>query len=74
VHLGVILGSIGVVELDEDIARVAAAMGPATLRTLDALHLATAAALASDLDAFVTYDDRLAEAARAIGLPVLRPG
>jgi predicted nucleic acid-binding protein len=72
-HLGVILDSIGVVELNEAIARSAAAVGPAPLRTLDAIHLATAVALAPDLDAFVTYDDRLAEAARAIGLPVVRP-
>jgi predicted nucleic acid-binding protein len=46
---------------------------PAALRTLDAIHLATAMALAPGLDAFVTYDDRLAEAARALGLPVIRP-
>ena len=40
---------------------------------LDAIHLATAMAMGPELDAFVTYDDRLAEAARAIGLPVVRP-
>ena len=50
-----------------------AAIGPPLLRTLDAIHLATALALVPDLDAFVTYDDRLAEAARALGLPVVRP-
>lgn len=72
-HLDVILGSIGVVELGEDIARSGAIVGPARLRTLDAVHLATAVTLVPDLEAFVTYDDRLAEAARAIGLPVLRP-
>jgi predicted nucleic acid-binding protein len=47
-------------------------MGPAALRTLDAIHLATALEL-GPIDAFVTYDDRLAEAARGIGLPVVRP-
>jgi uncharacterized protein len=46
---------------------------PALVRTLDAIHLATAMALVPDLDAFVTYDDRMAEAARALGLPVVRP-
>jgi len=40
---------------------------------LDAIHLASAQALGPALDAFVTYDDRLADAARAVGLPVIRP-
>ena len=39
----------------------------------DAIHLASAIAVSSEIDAFVTYDDRLAEAARAVGLPVVRP-
>jgi len=29
--------------------------------------------LGAELDAFVTYDDRMADAARAVGLPVVRP-
>ena len=61
-------------EVDRTIAALAAALEPPhKLRTLDAIHLATALALRSELDAFVTYDDRLAEAARALGLPVVRP-
>jgi len=39
-----------------------------------AIHLASALALGNEVDAFVTYDGRLADAARAIGLPVVRPG
>jgi predicted nucleic acid-binding protein len=46
---------------------------PRTLRSLDAVHLATAA-LAAPLEAFVVYDDRLAEAARAVGITVVQPG
>lgn len=72
-HVAAILRSIEVVELDEAIARQAASVGPPALRTLDAIHLATAIALGGELDAFVTYDDRLAAAARALGLPVVRP-
>lgn len=72
-HLDVILRSVEVVEFDADIAREAAALGPATLKTLDAIHLATAFAMGAEIDAFVTYDDRLADAARAVGLPVVRP-
>ncbi len=68
-----VLTDLEVYELDGEIAAVAAALEPPLLRTLDAIHLATALALVPDLDAFVTYDDRLAEAARAMGLPVVRP-
>lgn len=72
-HRDRILSDMEVVEVLPAIASVAATLEPASLRTLDAIHLATALALVPDLDAFVTYDDRLAEAARAIGLPVVRP-
>jgi uncharacterized protein len=68
-----VLTDVEVYELDNSIANAAAVLPPPLLRTLDAIHLATAMALLPDLDAFVTYDDRLAEAARAIGLPVVRP-
>lgn len=73
VHLRVILESIESIDLDPAIERTAATVGPASLKTLDAIHLATALALMPELDAFVTYDDRLAEAARGLGLPVVRP-
>ena len=72
-HLEMILSSVETIELDDAIARIAAAVGPVTLRSLDAIHLATALALMPELDAFVTYDDRLAEAARALGVRVVRP-
>lgn len=72
-HLEVILQSVEIVEFDAVIARTAGAVGPPTIKTLDAIHLASAMAMLPDLDAFVTYDDRLAHAARALGLPVVRP-
>ena len=72
-HRERILSDLEIVEVSAAIAGIAAALEPAALKTLDAIHLATALALLPDLDAFVTYDDRLAEAARAIGLPVVRP-
>jgi predicted nucleic acid-binding protein len=62
------------IAFDPDIADAATTIGPATLRTLDAIHLASAAALGADLEAFVTYDRRLADAARALGMPVASPG
>lgn len=48
-------------------------LDPAILRSLDALHLASALELGDDLDGFVTYDERLAEAARAQGMMVIAP-
>ena len=47
--------------------------GP-SLRSLDALHLASALSIATDLSAFIAYDRRLATAAEAAGLPTIRPG
>jgi uncharacterized protein len=68
-----VLEEVEIIDLSPAITGTAAALRPPMLRTLDAIHLATAMALGSDLDAFVTYDDRMAEAARALGLPVVRP-
>jgi predicted nucleic acid-binding protein len=48
-------------------------LGPDSLRTLDALHLATAVELGRDLHAVVTYDARLALGCTAVGLAVLQP-
>ncbi len=72
-HLDVIMRSVELVEFDAAIARQAATVAPPSLRTLAAIHLASGLALGAEIDAFVTYDDRLAEAARAVGLPVVRP-
>jgi len=44
-----------------------------SLRSLDAIHLATARVLGPDLDAIVTYDDRLAMASRDAGMIVESP-
>lgn len=73
-HLGAVLASIEIIELDASIATQAAAIGPSSLRTLDAIHLGSALVLAGELEVFVTYDQRLADAARANGLPVVSPG
>jgi len=67
------LRSIGILELDGPTAEQAATTGPPALRSLDAIHLASAMTIASELDAFVTYDLRLADAARDVGLTVVAP-
>ena len=65
--------SVSLSELDRDIADRAADVGPPTMRALDAIHVATALAIGSELAEFVTYDRRLADAARAAGLEVIAP-
>lgn len=50
-----------------------AAMLPG-LKTLDAIHVASAELLGGELSALVTYDKRMAEIARTRGLPVASPG
>lgn len=64
---------LGTVFLTEEVAREAAAIAPLGLRSLDAIHLASALSLGADLGAFVSYDRRLAEAAESAGLETLAP-
>lgn len=71
-RLMAVLGRLDVIELDVQIGERAADLRPDHLRTLDAIHIATALAI-PEIDAFITYDDRQAEAARLVGLPVIRP-
>lgn len=69
-----VLAGLALVYLDLEIARVAARLAPRRLRTLDAIHLATALSLGEELGAFVCYDERLAGAALAAEAPLLAPG
>jgi predicted nucleic acid-binding protein len=67
------IARLSTVPLTRTLLAAAAALQPPGLRSLDAVHLASALALGTGLRAFVVYDDRLAAAARAHGLPVERP-
>ena len=62
------------VELDADLARVSAATGGPDLRSLDAIHIASAVRLGPELTGFVTYDARQASAALSLNLNVMNPG
>ena len=68
------LESIALIQLDEPVQRLAGSIGPRDLRSLDAIHLATALSCGDYPEAFITYDDRLAAAARTLHLNVLQPG
>ncbi|HWG74057.1 MAG TPA: type II toxin-antitoxin system VapC family toxin [Acidimicrobiales bacterium] len=73
-----VLRSIGVVTVSPSVITRAAAYPDPDLRSLDAIHLATAEHVVSvthgALEAFVAYDERLVAAARHMGLPVVAPG
>ena len=62
------------IETDSEIRRVAASIDPPPLRTLDAIHLASALRVREVLDACVIYDRRLAGAVREAGFAVAAPG
>lgn len=72
-HAGDVLAAIELIAPDATVLADAAGLDPLSLRTLDAIHLATAVALLPDLDGMVVYDRRLAEAARGAGLTVWAP-
>ena len=68
------LALLGLLPLTVGVADQAAVVGNASLRSLDAIHLATAMLLGDDLTAFVTYDRQLGRAALDAGLTVVAPG
>jgi uncharacterized protein len=68
-----VLDLIDLVDLTPSIRARARAVTPVTVRSLDAIHLATALHVREQLTMFVAYDSRLANAARAVGLPVEIP-
>jgi predicted nucleic acid-binding protein len=73
-----VLARLYKIEVDATIRATAASYPDPLLRSLDAIHLATAQLLAAEseggLSAFVTYDKRLLAAASAAGLPIASPG
>lgn len=68
-----VLDSLEIVGLSVNVFRQAGLIEPRTLRSLDAIHLAAALELGDELDGIVTYDDRLADAAAQLGIPVVAP-
>lgn len=69
----VLLGRIDRLALTPGALALAGELPPPEVRTLDALHIASAAEL-PDLQVLLTYDRRMAEAATRFGLPVDSPG
>ncbi len=69
-----VLARVSLLAIDTRVLDTAARLSPSSLRSLDAIHLASALQLGDELTAFVAYDDRLLAAASALGLPVASPG
>lgn len=68
-----LVSQLDLIPLTGSVVDQAADMGEPLLRSLDALHLVSALAVRDELTAFVAYDQRLVEAARAAGLRVAQP-
>jgi predicted nucleic acid-binding protein len=67
------LRDVDLVAIDDRVLDAAGVLGPQTLRTLDAIHVATALAIGDDLADIVTYDERMVEAGRSLGLSTTVP-
>jgi len=67
------LAGVALLPLDDTLLDEAASLQPTGLRSLDALHLATALSVRDEIGAFLTYDERLAEAATLHDLPLVQP-
>ena len=67
------LRRVDLIGIDDRVLDSAGILEPRVLRTLDAIHLATALAVGDDLDAVVTYDEHMVAAARLVGLTTATP-
>ena len=68
-----VLATCDLVRINDVVLNEAAVLEPRDLRSLDAIHLATALRLGEDVGAVVTYDARMAAAARRLRLRVATP-
>jgi predicted nucleic acid-binding protein len=69
-----LMAGLSLMPVDRLITMSATWVRPWSVRALDAIHVASARALEPGLEALVTYDKRMLEAARVVGLPVASPG
>src|SRR3954451_4880706 len=69
-----VFAGLHLLKVDDGIFSAAARLEPRSLRSLDAIHLASAVSLGADLGAIVIYDSNMSAAAKGHGLQVLAPG
>lgn len=68
-----VLRRIQLLRINDRVLKEAGHLDPPELRSLDAIHLASARQLGASVRQIVTYDDRMADAARTIGWTVAAP-
>jgi uncharacterized protein len=68
-----VLQRLDLVRVNDRILSAAGVLQPPELRSLDAIHLATAHELGDELSAMVTYDDRMVAAAKQLGYRIVQP-
>jgi predicted nucleic acid-binding protein len=69
-----LVGQLDLIPISGSVLDEAADVGNPMLRSLDAIHLASALSIRTHVTAFVAYDHRLVDAAHTAGLPVTQPG
>ena len=69
-----LLEDVTQIELSAAVLESASRLPGPHLRTLDAIHLATALLIRDDIETVLAYDARLRDAAEAHGLPTAAPG
>jgi uncharacterized protein len=69
----IVLERLDLLRVNDRILHAAAALPPPELRSLDAIHLASARQLGAELRSLVTYDTRMAAAAKQLGYTVVQP-
>lgn len=67
------LAGLALLPVDDAVMSVAARLEPGSLRSLDALHLATALSLGTDVGVLIAYDQRLLAAADEHDIPTVQP-
>lgn len=68
-----VLDRVDLIRINDRVLNRAAALLPADVRSLDAIHLATAQQLGADLGRVVTYDERMLAAAAQLGIRTAAP-
>lgn len=69
-----LLDGVDMIPISDAVITVAESIGPAGLRSLDAIHLSSAFQIRSELTSFVTYDRRLLDGCRDVGFETQSPG
>lgn len=68
-----VLRRIELIRVNDRVLNTAGSVQPPHVRSLDAIHLATARELGSDLTQMISYDDKMIEAAKGLGLKTASP-